>query len=281
MTPIRFGILCTGTSLPTWQARCVRELLTLPQVRPALLILDAGRREAPRPVRERLRAAMRHQQTLWFQYFQRIVQARSLAMRPVDLSAELAEVPRLSCQVERRGRCSEYFRPADVAAIRAHDLDFLLRFDFNIIRGEILTAARHGVWSYHHGDMDRYRGSPACLWEIYHGDPVTGATLQRLTERLDGGVILKRLAFPTAHESYVRNLDRVLLGSTGLPAQVVRDLREGKADYLDAPPSTSQAQVYRAPRNHQMMLLLARLAAAQVADAVLPFSRDRALTDVS
>jgi len=43
-----------------------------------------------------------------------------------------------------------------------------------------------GVWSWHHGDEDKYRGGPPAFWEIVNADPVTGALLQRLTERLDG-----------------------------------------------------------------------------------------------
>jgi len=85
-----------------------------------------------------------------------------------------------------------YFNAEDVATINKKDLDFILRFGFNIIRGEILNAARYGVWSFHHDDERKYRGSPPGFWELYYRDPVTGSILQRLTDRLDGGIVLKR-----------------------------------------------------------------------------------------
>ena len=48
------------------------------------------------------------------------------------------------------------------------------------LRGEI---ARHGVWSYHHGDNRFYRGGPPGFWEVMEDQPVieyylrTGSTL--------------------------------------------------------------------------------------------------------
>ena len=38
---------------------------------------------------------------------------------------------------------------------------------------------------------------PPGFWEIHNGDPVTGVILQRLTETLDGGVVLHAGWFKT------------------------------------------------------------------------------------
>jgi methionyl-tRNA formyltransferase len=93
-----------------------------------------------------------------------------------------------------------------IEQIREKKLDVLIRFGFNILRGEILTAARYGVWSYHHGDNDYYRGGPAYFWEVLEGNPVSGATLQVLTEELDAGTVLYKGLFAThAGFSQVRN----------------------------------------------------------------------------
>lgn len=81
--------------------------------------------------------------------------------------------------------------PVDaVERIRQKQLDVLIRFGFNILRGEILTAAKHGVWSYNHGDGDYYRGGPAHFWEVYEGNPISGAMLQVPTEELAAGTVL-------------------------------------------------------------------------------------------
>ncbi|MBI4259365.1 MAG: hypothetical protein HY658_02250, partial [Actinobacteria bacterium] len=252
--PLRFGVMCAGTTFPAWQARCLEDLAGLAE--PALLVVDARPpRARGRPGRRLLRSDL-----LWKAYGRLVLAPRSAATRPVDLSAMLAGVPRLDCVVERRGRFSEHFGQDDLAEIRRHDLDFVLRFAFGIIRGEILEAARYGVWSFHHDDEERYRGGPPCFWEVATDDPVTGSMLQRLTERLDGGVVLHRGWFRTVRHSYVRNRDQAYLGSADWPARVCRDVRSGVAGYLDAPPTRSSAPVHRNPGNLRMARFLLRQA---------------------
>src|SRR5262249_34576803 len=49
-------------------------------------------------------------------------------------------------------RFAHRFPEEAVAAVRAKDLHVLLRFGFNLLQGDILKAARYGVWSFHYGD---------------------------------------------------------------------------------------------------------------------------------
>ncbi|MBI5056253.1 MAG: hypothetical protein HZB61_06550 [Nitrospirae bacterium] len=191
---------------------------------------------------------------IWSLYSFFFVNRRSNALKSVDLSAALSHVPAIHCRVIRKGKFSQYFNESDISQVKRHDLDFILRFGFNIIRGGILHAARYGVWSFHHDDEANYRGAPPCFWEIYKDDNVTGAMLQRLTDRLDGGIVLKKGFFKTIKTSYVDNLDEALFRSTGWPAQICIDIYNGKADYLEAEPSKTSAQIYYAPSNIQMVL---------------------------
>lgn len=249
---LRFGVMCRGTAFPAWQARCLQALLALDGVEPALLIVEAASKAQP-PLWRRFLSRLRRGGLFWMVYSRLCVEPRSAAMRLVDLSEALSHLPRLPCQVVRKGKFSEYFLPADLDEIRRRDLDFVLRFAFNVIRGEILEVPRYGVWSFHHDDVDRYRGSPPGFWEIYKGDPVTGAILQRLTDRLDGGVVLKRGFFKTHPYSYVRNRDASHLGSAHWPAQVCRDIQRGRAGYLEEAPSATTAAIFRRPNTWQML----------------------------
>ncbi len=103
----------------------------------------------------------------------------------------LADVPIIKVKT-RRGKWSDYFLDDDIKRIRSHDVDLLIRGGFGILRGEILTVARYGVWSFHHGDNLRNRGGPAGFWESMASWPETGSVLQILTEDLDNGSILYR-----------------------------------------------------------------------------------------
>nr|WP_255666244.1 formyltransferase family protein [Haladaptatus sp. DYF46] len=78
--------------------------------------------------------------------------------------------------------------PDDVVE-RLSDVDIAVRFGFGILKGDALTAPTHGVLSYHHGDVTRYRGRPAGFYEFVDGRPSAGITVQKLTEQLDAGTV--------------------------------------------------------------------------------------------
>ena len=73
----------------------------------------------------------------------------------VDCADILAKHERLDV-VPITKRFVRRFPPEAIAAVRSQDFDVLVRFGFNILRGEILTSARYGVWSFHHGDNEFY-----------------------------------------------------------------------------------------------------------------------------
>ncbi len=85
---------------------------------------------------------------------------------------------------------SQRFPEDAVARIREKNLDVLVKFGFQPLRGEILHAARYGVWAYHHGDPDHYRGGPPYFWEVYEDNLLSCAALERLTDEPDAGQIL-------------------------------------------------------------------------------------------
>ena len=89
------------------------------------------------------------------------------------------------------------FSTEDVQRVNNLRMDVLIRCGSNILRGDILNAARFGVISFHHADNRINRGGPAGFWEVYLKQDTTGFTIQRLTEELDGGDVLMRGHFQT------------------------------------------------------------------------------------
>jgi hypothetical protein len=258
---LRFGIMCNGTSFRSWEALCLQKLLVLENVEPALLIMNDSPVTASGNWKKLWKLSqIKYLRVLfWYVYDYLIVNRRSKANQPVDMTSTLSQLPSIKCKVMRKGRFSQYFSEPDIAQIRKYDLDFILRFGFNIIRGEILKAASFGVWSFHHDDEEKYRGGPPCFWEIYNGDHVTGAILQRLTDRLDSGIILKKGFFQTINTSYVRNRDAVWVDSAEWPAQVCIDIQNGNDDYLYASPSLTSSHIFCIPNNLQMVLFLLKI----------------------
>ena len=270
-TALRFGVMCRGTTFPAWQARCIEELLSVEGVEPALLVVN-GRVPPRTSAAAAIRRRLRRRDLAWALYKRAFVAGRSAVTRPVDLTERLAGVASVTCRtVPDRG--GERFTQDDVDEIRRYRLDFILRFDFGILRGDVLDAARLGVWSFHHGDERRFRGGPPCFWEIVRGEAVAGAILQRLTDRLDGGVVLHRGTFRTVPHSYLRTRDAVYMGSADFPARVCREILAGDGSAVGAAPSPTDAPVYRNPKAPQLARFVATLARNFVAAQVRALAR--------
>ena len=119
-----------------------------------------------------------------------------------------AEHPEAFGAADHQTLCSP-FPPEAVDAVKAANLDVVVRCGFNILRGDILNSARYGVWSFHHGDNDFYRGGPAFFWEVYEDNPLSGVILQVLNEQLDAGFVLCKGIFSTVRGlSHARNVVR-------------------------------------------------------------------------
>ena len=245
--------MCLGTELPRWQKQCLKHMLATGLVEINLLISDDPANYAQRSRLQKVKDIAPSR--LLFTAYTRTLYKPS-SMRPENADELLAGVPAISCVVRKKGKYSQYFSEEDLKTIRSYRLDIILRFGFNIIRGEILKVPTYGVWSFHHDDELKYRGGPPCFWEIYKSDPETGSVLQRLTNKLDGGVVLKKGIFRTKRHSYVKNVDQAYYESAKWPAWVCRDIARGNAAYLNDPPTPTTAPIYRYPTNMQFIRFL-------------------------
>ncbi|HBY61935.1 MAG TPA: hypothetical protein DEH78_19115, partial [Solibacterales bacterium] len=258
--PLRFGVMCKAEGLPAFGRRCIAGITEGGLAEPALLIVDEAV-EAPSSLGAKLRKSIRLDGNLWHLQSKLFPPSRIESYRREPLETCLPGLPRMVCTPHRKGKWSQYFSEDDLARIRTFELDFILKFAFGIIRGGILEAARFGVWSFHHDDEEKYRGGPPAFWEIVAGDPVTGALLQRLTDRLDGGVVLKKCFVATDPLSYRANLERIHSCSWHMVRWACLDLRNGRTEAFHAPPSRTTAPIYRAPNDWQMLRFWTRLAA--------------------
>lgn len=279
---IKFGVMCSGTTFRAWQSRCILDLISMENVELTLLIVEEGPeiivndKKSPNPASSLCVLDQRKKTTaslLLGKFFNFVNSVSKLNLfsiykiaflqtkvdQPVDLSNQLKDTDRIFCRVIKKGNYSQYFQESDIKKIQEYDLDFILRFGFNIIRGDILTVPRYGVWSFHHDDEEKYRGGPACFWEIFHDDPVSGAILQKLTDVLDGGIVLRKGLFKTNFTSLSKNMDSVYSEAAKWPAFVVRDIQNNNALYLENPPSQTRGPIFKAPTNIQFIHFLIKM----------------------
>lgn len=156
------------------------------------------------------------------------------------------------------------FDDATVDLIRDLRLDVLIRLGFKILRGKILTAARFGIVSYHHADNRINRGGPCGFWEVYDDLNQTGATVQVLTEELDGGIVVRRGIYPTHRLSWNGNRRRLRATSTWLMIDAIRELAKNREWPVaeDARPLQIYSEpLYLAPGLRYGTIFLAKMAA--------------------
>jgi hypothetical protein len=250
---LRFGVMCFGDKFQAWQAQAIRELLSHGH-KCELLIVDGNHREKLSILRKLLKYP--YNQLVYRQYTNHFF--RPGAKKMIPLNNELSGMPVIHCQTICK-TYSQFFLPSDIQIIKAYKLDFILRFGFNILRGEILEAAKYGIWSYHHDDEQKYRGGPPGFWELYFNDPVNGAILQRLTDKLDAGIILKKGYFKTLNYSYSAHADRLFFETAKWPLQVVNDIICSDPGNKYWKESTSRANIYHNPDNWAMLVFFCKM----------------------
>ena len=77
---------------------------------------------------------------------------------------------------------------------------------FGIIKGDLINLCKYGVISYHHGDMEKYRGQPVGFWELYNNESTAGVMVQKLSEGLDCGEPIKKITIPIKKTDSLRSL---------------------------------------------------------------------------
>jgi hypothetical protein len=175
----------------------------------------------------------------------------------VDCAERLQQIPSLAVRPIAKALVQDLPSEA-LDEIRARKLDVLLRFGFKVLGGEILRCARYGVWSYHHGDNDQYRGGPPHFWEVYEDNPVSGVVLQILNDDPDAGKVLCKGLFATERGlSWTRNQVTPGWGATTFVIQKLRELHERGFEDLERralePAPYRGKKIYKEPTNWEMV----------------------------
>ena len=129
------------------------------------------------------------------------------ALSPRSIKSIIGDYKFSKIRFYKKGRFSFYADPDDIHGIS--DLDVIINCQYRIIKGDFLNVAKHGIWSFHHDDELVIRGGPSSFWEVYRGEHLNGAILQKLTNELDGGIVLRKGWFATDLTSLSRTKDRI------------------------------------------------------------------------
>lgn len=84
-----------------------------------------------------------------------------------------------------------------VEALKGFDADLLVVAAYGqILKPEVLNAARLGGINVHASLLPKYRGAAPVAWAIWRGETVTGVSIIRMSAGLDAGEILAQKSIP-------------------------------------------------------------------------------------
>ncbi len=249
---LKFGIMLNSMTVQKWQYESLKSLLDLPKVDAVVIILN----DTPGVKRKNFFSRVlnyKWHNFLFNQYYRYFF--KPVVFRYTSVKELLKDIPLIKIKPIKK-KSSEYFSETDIDQIRNYQPDFIIKFGFGIIRGEILNSAPLGIWSFHHGDEQKFRGVPPGFWEVYYKDHRTGAILQRLTEKLDGGVILRKGIFKTVEHSWKGNLEQAISYSKHWPAHVCNEIMD-QGTFPDQTEGVStNAPLYKVPGNTTFAIFL-------------------------
>lgn len=248
---IRVAVFTRGDALEAWEIAALNAVKQLPFAEIVLEVRDASfnSRQNNRGLIGKI-VSYNWKRLLWNRWFKKY--GKVDATREISSAQVFAGVPKLNVVPELKGKYSQHFSPADLEKVKAAQPDVMIRFGFNILRGEILNVAPHGVWSYHHADHETIRGGPAGFWEYIRREHITGAILQRLTDKLDDGVVLRSGYWPLVKHSFRENLDALLHNSSAWIANALTEIHlNGKI--IAQPSPHTKGKVYSYPGNFCML----------------------------
>ena len=163
--------------------------------------------------------------------------------RKIDISLFTKEVLDVHPKISKSGFFYEY-GDNDIKNIKKKNLDVIIRLGSGILRGKILNVAKNGIFSFHHGDNEFFRGGPPGFWEVYYKKSLTGFVIQQLNEVLDGGKILFKGQVETK-SFYFLNQMSVFKNSTKYLSKILTDLQDDKLKFLKF--SIDEKKIYKDP----------------------------------
>ena len=266
--PLRVGLLIDSFVQRKWIHKVIEDIQSS-DIADIAVVIKNDATSKPQP--GRLKSYWQNRNYLLYALYGKIddrrVKVEPDAFEPVDIKPLVADCPVITVTPMMKAY-SDWFPEEAVLQIREFDLDVALCFGFRILKGEALRIARHGVWSFHHGDNLVNRGGPAGFWEVMDGIPVTGSILQVLTEDLDNGRVIYQSLSPTSDKFSVKaNRNNLYWKSAPFVMRKLVDLAEGlplcsPENQLYRPYSN---RLFRMPTNREMVPRLSRLGAKYVA----------------
>jgi hypothetical protein len=266
-TRLRVGLLLDSVFLPLWAFTAIERLVRSHSAELALVIWNQSQ-----PKRgSTLTALWQNRSCLLYSLFSAIDQKLFVrgqnALTPVNSSEIFSKVPALQVKpVNEEGR--QRLCASDIEKIKSYQLDILVKIGFENLGGDVLSAAKYGMWTYRWGDARKIEDGLTGFWEVVDRWPETGAALQQLGTDGEHHQTLFESWYFTYPYSPARSRNYVLWSAASfLPRQVERLHRLGAQRYFqeikrdDVSETSKHLKSNEIPSNITILWISARLAA--------------------
>lgn len=269
--PLRVALLLDGSAVPRSYAEVVEHIRRSDFARLVLVVHEERPPAALRPGPLRLLtrfARPADRARLLFDLYERWDRRRSGAdddpVEAIELCGAVAGVPSVSIEARAEGDVVA-LGPEALERLKEHRLDVAIRFARGHLRDDAVSLARHGVWSFHQGDEDAYRGGPAHFWELAEQNPLSGVSLEARRAPAGARVVLCKGLAATALEHSELSLARNRVKPQRLGATfVIRKLKQlhehGFAalerDAVRPAPYRGKRERYHTPSNLELAAFL-------------------------
>jgi hypothetical protein len=261
---LRVAVLLDGPLVPSWVATVLEDIARSNFARVELAVMQRPAEAAAIGLSELLPALAREV----YDRVDRAVGGEQDPLLPVNPGAWLADVARLDVPAAGDGELR--LPPGALAELRRRGLDVILRLCAAVPRGEVLSVARGGVWSYHHGADEHPRGGTPFFREIAGGAATLDVQLEVLAEEPGDRLVLCRSTFSAVGSMFVAHQRHApFWETTHFVLWKLHELHERGLEHLrrQASPCLAPAGVGRAPQ--PTAAEIARLVVPRVASGAL------------
>ena len=146
-----------------------------------------------------------------------------------------------------------------IELIESLDPDLGIVYGHRIIKPTVFRIPRFGSLGVHAGTVPEYRGKMADFWEMYHGEPSTAVTIQKIEAGIDTGDIVSQVPVPIGRGESLRRVRERIRGVTKEElVRIVNAYRETEGN-VQLTPQRSSGQLYTVPKlRHRVLFVLRR-----------------------
>ncbi len=271
---LRVGVMLDSYTSSAWVAKVIDDIQSSGFARVELVVLDQ-RSEQSTSLRRSFRNRWR---SMFFRLYEQWDYQRNRAdpdaFAPTDVSCLLDRVPSVSVHANSESSIDSI--PEDqLAEIRKSKLDVLIQFYSGELRVGILSVARYGVWSFHHGGRLADRSGSALFWELIERKPVSKSTLQIQTDSVEGSRVIYQSYASTDQLSLYGTRNPVYWKTAEFALRRLRDLSMHGIEYIYSLTAYSEretepADSHPSENNLRMVLFMGRYLARWLQARIAP-----------